>query len=94
MVEVGRYNVDITPDVYFDNRNGKRYRMVILSLFDGEKEVGRKTFYFLLETSKDIRFDGEIKFGLPDLHNERFVDILFHTYKNNERFIFEERIKG
>lgn len=81
---VGKYNVDVISDVYYDNN--KKYRAAIISLFKGDLEVDRKTFYFLIRNGKKIRF------GVPDLKNEALVDVLFHMYKNNERFIFEEVI--
>lgn len=79
--QVGKYNVDVLDDVYYDKN--KTYKSVIISLFNGDKEVERKRFYFL--------YQGE--FGVPNLKDELFVDILFGRYKNNERFIFEENMK-
>lgn len=78
---VGKYNVDIINDVYYDGN--KKYRMVIISLFKDDLEVDRKTFYFGIRRGKNVRF------GVPNLENEALVDMLF-TFKNNKRFIFEE----
>ena len=78
---VGKYNIDIINDVYYDGN--KKYRMVIISSFKDNLEVDRKTFYFRIRRGKNVRF------GVPNLKNEDLVDMLF-TFKNNERFIFDD----
>lgn len=80
---VGKYNIDVYFDNYLDE-NKKPYIMVIISEFKGNKEVSRKTFYYL-----DInnRF---INYILPKLDEDThenfiYIDYIFNHCRNNER---------
>lgn len=49
MYQIGKYNVDNAGEI-IDNIKHIRYQLVIISKFDGNNEVGRKSYYFHTST--------------------------------------------
>ena len=43
---VGKYNVELYPPDIKDNKTDINYGLMIISVFVGEREVGRKQFYY------------------------------------------------
>lgn len=80
--EVGRFNIDFAGSAY----DGKiPYEMVIISEFDGNKEIGRKCFYFRVNTACDNTYK------IPHFTTEEEVE-RFYKRKNNARFsVYSDR---
>lgn len=80
--EVGRFNVDFAGSAY----DGKiPYEMVIISEFDGNKEIGRKCFYFRCNNRN------ENCYIIPLMDTEAEVEKWF-KHRNNARFSVYTRV--
>lgn len=73
--EIGKYNVDYAGLSY----DGKSpYQMVIISIFEGDKEVARKVLYFRDNIGIDRTYI------VPQMKTEKQVEDILH-YPNNAR---------
>ena len=82
-IEVGCYNVSFCGTSY---ENDKKYEMVIIEKFDGEKYIDRskKIFYFLDEKETVI----------PKLDTVKQIERFYKLYMHNSKIKCEHTIKA
>ena len=82
-IEVGCYNVSFCGLVY---ENDKKYEMVIIEKFEGEKYIpdSKKVFYFL-DNKETI---------LPKMDTVKQIEQFYNVYKNNSKIKCEHIVKS
>ena len=81
-IEAGCYNVSFCGLVY---ENDKKYEMVIIEKFEGEKYIqdSKKVFYFLDNKNTII----------PKLETVEQIEKIYNSYFNNSRIKWEHVVK-